>query len=63
MPRGGGGGGGAVLKLRFHWYKSETFVYIALVLCVHYDICRFMFTVSSILGSIIGCFNVNPSAC
>ena len=36
----GEGGGG--LKLRFDWYMSETFVYLAIVLCVHYDICRFM---------------------
>ena len=51
------------LKLRFHWYiLSETFVYLALVLCVHYEICRFIFTVSTVLGTIIGCLNVNPSA-
>ena len=31
-----------MLKLQFDWYMSETFVYLALVLCVHYDICRFM---------------------
>ena len=51
------------LKLQFDWYiLSETVVYLVLVLCVHYEICRFIFIVSTVLGSVIGCLNVNPSA-
>ena len=62
MPRGFPRGGG-LLKLGYDRCRSETFVYLALVLCVHYAVCRFLLTVSCVFGSVIDCFNVNPSAC